>query len=60
MNEATSNPTALKAPSAGGEVRLAGMALALLVILFIAINALSSAWFTAGRLDLTQGKLHTL
>jgi ABC-type uncharacterized transport system involved in gliding motility auxiliary subunit len=60
MNEATSNPTALKAPSAGGEVRLAGMALALLVILFIAINALSSAWFTAGRLDLTQDKLHTL
>jgi ABC-type uncharacterized transport system involved in gliding motility auxiliary subunit len=43
-----------------GGARLAGIALALLVVLFIAINALSSAWFSSGRLDLTQDKLHTL
>jgi len=51
---------AAKPTTQRGEARLAGIALALLVVLFIAINALASAWFSSGRLDLTQDKLHTL
>ena len=60
MSEQTSRPEAFRTTTQRGETRLAGMALALLVILFIAINALASAWFSSGRLDLTQDKLHTL
>ncbi len=57
----TSQTPASQTPaSTRGEARLAGIALALLAVLFIAINALSSAWFSSGRLDLTQDKLHTL
>jgi ABC-type uncharacterized transport system involved in gliding motility auxiliary subunit len=55
---ASPSPTAARAPR--NEARLAGIALALLAVLFIAVNALSSAWFSSGRLDLTQDKLHTL
>ncbi|MDE0808275.1 MAG: Gldg family protein [Alphaproteobacteria bacterium] len=61
MSETTSPSTGSKpATTQQGETRLAGMALALLVVLFIAINALASAWFNSGRLDLTQDRLHTL
>jgi ABC-type uncharacterized transport system involved in gliding motility auxiliary subunit len=61
MNESTSPTTGSKpATTQQGETRLAAIALSLLVVLFISINALSSAWFSSGRLDLTQDKLHTL
>jgi ABC-type uncharacterized transport system involved in gliding motility auxiliary subunit len=60
MSENTSPSTTAASTPQRRETRLAGIALALLVVLFIAINALSSAWFSSGRLDLTQDKLHTL
>ena len=61
MAETTPNTAAnpeSSGPQGGG--RLAGIALCLLVTLFVAINALGSAWFSSGRLDLTQDKLYTL
>ena len=40
--------------------RLATTALALIAVLFIAVNVLSSTMLTSNRLDLTQEKLYTL
>lgn len=60
MSDTTTTPSTSRPTTQQGEARLAGVALALLVVLFIAINALSSTWFSSGRLDLTQDKLHTL
>ena len=36
------------------------MALFLLLVLFVAVNALASAWLTTARIDLTEDRLHTL
>ena len=44
----------------GSGNRLAATGLVLLFIMFVAINILSSGWFTSGRLDLTKDKLYTL
>ncbi len=40
--------------------RLSKITIVLLGILFIAINILSSVWFSSARLDLTEDKLYTL
>ena len=40
--------------------RLAIAGLALLLILFLSVNVLSSGWLTSARLDLTKDKLYTL
>ena len=40
--------------------RLAIAGLTLLLVLFLAINVLSSGWLTSARLDLTKDKLYTL
>ena len=40
--------------------RLAITGLALLLILFLSVNVLSSGWLTSARLDLTKDKLYTL
>ena len=39
---------------------MAGIALCLLAILFVAINALAGAWLTSARIDLTEDRLYTL
>ena len=40
--------------------RLAITGLALLLVLFLSVNVLSSGWLTSARLDLTKDKLYTL
>ncbi len=40
--------------------RRSGLALALLAILFVSINALAAAWLTSARVDLTEDRLYTL
>ena len=39
---------------------LIGATLALLAVLFVSLNLLSSAWFGSNRLDLTEDRLYTL